>query len=214
MGIPETGRERIMLAAETLIAERGLGVSLRDIANAAGQRNNSAVHYHFGSRDGLIEAIITRHVKSLESRQMALLAQAEANGTADQVKSLVEVMVRPMFEVPYANGSTHYARFLELVRSHDSLTESSWDSGGWATVSIVMSRLKRALSHLPREVLERRLSSLMTVASSLIADQERRIELTGGAMADDECVIEDIISMIVALLMAPSEASKAHLTSA
>uniref|UniRef100_UPI0035C6F61D TetR family transcriptional regulator n=5 Tax=Nocardia seriolae TaxID=37332 RepID=UPI0035C6F61D len=47
-------RERIILAAEQLIAERGPAVPLRDIAAAAGQRNNSAIQYHFGSRDGLV----------------------------------------------------------------------------------------------------------------------------------------------------------------
>ena len=48
----QDGRERIIVAAERLIAERGIDVPLRDIAVAADQRNNSAVQYHFGSRDG------------------------------------------------------------------------------------------------------------------------------------------------------------------
>ena len=51
-------RTQLLLAGERLIAEFGPEVSLRDVAVAAGQRNNSAVHYHFGSRDGLIKAII------------------------------------------------------------------------------------------------------------------------------------------------------------
>ena len=38
-----TARELLMDTAETLIAERGMGVSLREIAARAGQRNNSAV---------------------------------------------------------------------------------------------------------------------------------------------------------------------------
>src|SRR5699024_12317749 len=47
--------------AEQMSAERGLdGVSMRDVASAAGQRNNSAVQYHFGSRDGLIVEVLRR----------------------------------------------------------------------------------------------------------------------------------------------------------
>ena len=46
-------RERLLLTAEKLLGERGInGVSLREITREAGQRNASALHYHFGSRDG------------------------------------------------------------------------------------------------------------------------------------------------------------------
>jgi AcrR family transcriptional regulator len=51
-------KEQIVLAAERLFAERGLdGVSLREIGAAVGNANNSAVQYHFGSKDQLVRAI-------------------------------------------------------------------------------------------------------------------------------------------------------------
>ncbi|MGH6781308.1 MAG: TetR/AcrR family transcriptional regulator, partial [Sphingomonadaceae bacterium] len=50
-------RERLMAAGEALIGLHGIdGVSLEDIARGAGQANKYAVQYHFGSRDGLIQA--------------------------------------------------------------------------------------------------------------------------------------------------------------
>ena len=46
-------------AAEALFAERGLdGVTTREILDAAGQKNQSALQYHFGSREGLILALV------------------------------------------------------------------------------------------------------------------------------------------------------------
>ena len=57
---PETGggvdtREKFLLTAERLFGERGInGVSLREISRAVGQRNPSALQYHFGSRDALL----------------------------------------------------------------------------------------------------------------------------------------------------------------
>ena len=50
---------RLILAAEAEFARAGIqGASLRRINALAGQRNTSAVRYHFGSREGLLEALI------------------------------------------------------------------------------------------------------------------------------------------------------------
>ncbi len=64
-----------MDAAERLYAERGFaGVSIRQISDAAGQRNKSVVQYHFSSRDELIKAIIARHVGPVDRHRMAMVA--------------------------------------------------------------------------------------------------------------------------------------------
>ncbi|MEE2045897.1 helix-turn-helix domain-containing protein, partial [Nocardiopsis tropica] len=54
-------RETILSAAERLFAEHGMaGVSNRQIGQEAGQGNNTAVTYHFGSKEGLVRAIVRR----------------------------------------------------------------------------------------------------------------------------------------------------------
>ena len=58
-------REQMIDAAERLASERGLGaMSLRDVMAEAGQRNKSAAQYHFGSREGLVEAVIEARMAS------------------------------------------------------------------------------------------------------------------------------------------------------
>ncbi|MGY2061723.1 TetR family transcriptional regulator, partial [Nocardia gipuzkoensis] len=104
-----TARERLIVAAERLIAERGAAVPLRDIAAAAGQRNNSAIQYHFGSRDGLIAAVVELRMATLEVRRLELLAQRSGDG----VRELLAALVLPMFELSARHGIGHYARFLE-----------------------------------------------------------------------------------------------------
>jgi AcrR family transcriptional regulator len=60
-------------AAEQLIADRGIGnVSVRDITSAAGV-NTAAVNYHFGTKEGLLEAIVQRHAEQFASRRAELL---------------------------------------------------------------------------------------------------------------------------------------------
>lgn len=66
--------ESIIRAAETLFAARGVeGVSLREIMRAADQRNTTSVQYHFGDRDGLIRAIVVKHMQSVSTRRDAIL---------------------------------------------------------------------------------------------------------------------------------------------
>ena len=55
-------RERFIGAAQQLYAERSIdSVSLNEITVAAGQKNRNALQYHFGNRDGLLQAIIDKH---------------------------------------------------------------------------------------------------------------------------------------------------------
>ena len=51
---PSSTKAQLLDVAEQLFLAEGLGVSVRDITDAAGQ-NGAAIHYHFGSRDGLVE---------------------------------------------------------------------------------------------------------------------------------------------------------------
>jgi AcrR family transcriptional regulator len=51
----EETKNQIKAAAQMLFAQRGVdGVTVQEIVNAAGQRNNAALHYHFGSKEELI----------------------------------------------------------------------------------------------------------------------------------------------------------------
>ena len=55
-------RERLLTTAQQLFAREGIyQVQLKRIVERAGQRNASALHYHFGDRDGLLHEIIVRH---------------------------------------------------------------------------------------------------------------------------------------------------------
>ncbi|GAA0603790.1 hypothetical protein GCM10009416_46760 [Craurococcus roseus] len=72
-------RTRLVEAAIRLFAARGVhGVSLRGVGEAAGARNTAAVHYHFKSREALLEAALD-HVLA------ALRAPGGAAGPAGRV---------------------------------------------------------------------------------------------------------------------------------
>jgi AcrR family transcriptional regulator len=91
-----TTRDRIVAAAETLFAARGVeDVSLVEIGKAAGQRNRSAVQYHFQDKAGLIHAILDKHTPGIERRRHARL---DALGPGPDLRSAVEALVLPVAE--------------------------------------------------------------------------------------------------------------------
>ena len=67
-------RHTILVAAEKMFADYGLhGASLRQISEAAGQKNTSAIQYHFGSRDRLVEAVFALRMAVINPRRQAAL---------------------------------------------------------------------------------------------------------------------------------------------
>lgn len=196
----EDPRAALLDAGERLIAERGVDVALRDIAAAAGQRNNSAVHYYFDSRAGLLEAIVDRRMNWLEDRRMGLLARSEADGTAHEIRTLVAMLAAPILELIYTARVTHYGRFLEVVRAHPVIADARRLAGAdRAAVRIIATRLDAALPQLPPRRRRQRLETMATVMFALIADYERALE-SGVRTADPDTDTAEIIDMIVAML--------------
>ncbi len=92
-------RERIMRRAEQLFAQRGAsGVTLREIARAAGQRNVAAVQYHFGGKQELLGAILSGHLEAIDQRRRELLDADEQAGRLEDEDALLSVLVDPLAE--------------------------------------------------------------------------------------------------------------------
>lgn len=109
-------REVLLLTAERLYAHEGLAaVSLRRINREAGQLNASALHYHFGTRDELLTAILDFRMGQVNRRRLDLLDDLRAAGRAQDVLALTDALIRPLSEhiggAPAAAGS-HYLGFL------------------------------------------------------------------------------------------------------
>jgi AcrR family transcriptional regulator len=126
-GASET-RDRILDAAERLYAEKGLeGVSLREVGDVAGQRNTGAVHYHFGGRDGLVEALFERRFASIDARRGELLDQLDAEGRGDDLAALVRVLVEPFTEGMDGTGG-YWVRF--VARLHEDPRSNPFGAPG------------------------------------------------------------------------------------
>lgn len=93
---PADARGALVRAAENLFAEHGIeGVSLRHITRAAGQRNSTALQYHFGDRDGLLRALIDKHTPGVSLRREALLDRME-HESDPSLRDAASALVQPL----------------------------------------------------------------------------------------------------------------------
>jgi AcrR family transcriptional regulator len=89
--------DALLDAAEAEFADAGIEAgSLRKIMRVAGA-DSGAVHYHFGGRRALAEAVLARILAPLNARRLELLERAGASGTPT-LEELVEALVRPDVE--------------------------------------------------------------------------------------------------------------------
>ena len=87
--------EQLKAVALRLFAERGVdGATVRQIAEAAGQKNHAAVTYHFGSKDALVRELIVDGARAIDLRRNAWLDECEARGGPGSVLEVTEAMVR------------------------------------------------------------------------------------------------------------------------
>jgi AcrR family transcriptional regulator len=93
----DSTQEKIIRAGEELFAAHGFGrVTLRQIAREAGQRNVSAVQYHFKSKQGLLIAIAKGHRDGIDARRAELLDKATTEGTDEDLSTLLSILVVPL----------------------------------------------------------------------------------------------------------------------
>lgn len=92
-----TGTKLALLeAAAALFAEKGFEkVSVREITGRAGA-NVASVKYHFGSREGLIDAVVARMAGPVNAERLRRLDELEAKGEVT-VRALVEAFFEPLF---------------------------------------------------------------------------------------------------------------------
>jgi AcrR family transcriptional regulator len=188
----ELARERMIDAAERLVAQRGLAaVSLRDVQAAAGQRNKSAAAYHFGSREGLLEAVLTTRMAAVSERRSVLLAAASS------VRDLVDALVRPVAEHALLRRHSHWARFLHQCSADPAVGAIVRRSVEGESYREVRRRLIAAIDHLPEPLRARRVDLAFAVAVSSLASSE-----SGRRRLTTEAEIDDLVEVCTAVVCA------------
>ena len=171
-----TTRASILTAAERLFAERGVAsVSHRQISEAAGQGNNAAVGYHFGSRTDLLRAIIRRHAVPMEEIRRSLY---ERHRHSTELRDWAVCVVRPFTDHLASLGSpSWYARFAAQVMTEPGLRQlAAAELRDAPTLYAVSAALHRCLPGLTPEVRLERDDMAYTLIVHFCAQRERRAD--------------------------------------
>jgi AcrR family transcriptional regulator len=158
-------KDQLVSTAETLFAERGLdGVSLNEITRAAGQRNASALQYHFGGKDGLLEAILDKHQPGIDAERQRMLQKLAAKGQQASLRELVEVLVLPpVVKLDDPDGGPEYIRVMaQLIGSPTHSLLGQGNRGMHAGGDRLMRAIAGQLTRLSRPA--RRMRTLLMVS--------------------------------------------------
>ncbi len=199
-------------AAERLIAEKGLGaLSLREVATEAGQRNHSAVQYHFGSRAGLVEAVFDARMTPIDARRSEMLEAIEARGGTDDLWSLSDVFVRPLGEAVLGERPGWYGRFLlEVYRSEPELLSS--ERSAMRTLNRVAALMVAAMDDVPAAIRTERIRMAVRAATSMFAEVETELAAAGAEpppVHRPELFIAHVVDLVHAMVAAPPSSALA-----
>jgi AcrR family transcriptional regulator len=196
-------------AATRGFAEHGVfTASLIDITRRAGQRNRGAVHYHFGSRTGLLCAVLSEHTEFLARREGELLDVAQQAPEHD-LSSVVEAVVRPAAELAERGwrGRSVLVIIAELAEEDPSSLDPEVaamlaKTGGHAVYALLEDRMP----DLPHQVTVERLSLATEFILRAVADRARalgRRRRSGRPQLDHEAFVANLVAMIAGALSAP-----------
>ena len=209
---PAEGRLRLLAAAERLFAVRGLEVANREIVDAAGQHNRSAITYHFASRAGLIDAVRERHENPIAEHRRHLIARLPRPGDRT-TRQLVEAHIQPLAAEMLRCDPSYWARLSEMLL----LDQPLWFSHGNESparprpqrradtaASELLQLMVAHLSHLPElEAVDRAALTVRFLNSGLARwERDSQVGVDGVTpLAPFTLILTDLA---VAMLDAPS----------
>ena len=173
----EETRNQIKAAAQMLFARHGIdAVTVQQIVDAAGQRNNAALHYHFGSKEELIRQMVVDGAAVLDKRRREMLDAIEARGGPKSIREVMLVLMMPVIELAGDERWRGYIRFTSNLQASNpralrAALNNQWNSGYIAC----FNHLKRMLPP-PPAIIEQRLSMFAIYANSILSAHEAALE--------------------------------------
>jgi AcrR family transcriptional regulator len=200
-------REHLLDVAELLFGTFGLdNVSLRQIRIAAGQGNAAAVQYHFGDRDGVIDAIAKRHrprVLAIQTR----LAAAVDDRPVPRLGRLVEAFVRPVADyITLGPSERAWVKILADLLSDPQLSlrtmaEQSEDE----SVDVALRILDELAATMPTELATERVWAVSQFAVHICANRAKAQDDPKSArrLSADDDFARNLVDMATGALTAP-----------
>lgn len=199
--------ERILQAAERLFSERGIdGVSLREITTAAGV-NSAAAHYHFGSKDAVLEALFTLRARPIVERREEMLGQLKLDRYGRPVlEDVLSAFLQPALDLlSTPDGITFTLLRARMVLERGDVKHQVMARTFDRTNEMTLKMLAKALPKLALKDLYWRFHFMLGTMVYTMAQPGRIESVTKGAIrtSDTKAALEQLIRFTAAGFRAP-----------
>ena len=211
-------KTRILDAGERLFVEHGFeATSLRSLTTSAGV-NLAAVHYHFGSKEELFQAVLTRRLDPMNQERIDLLAKVEreAAGRPLSCEKVLFAMLIPALRLARdeKRGGKDFLRLVGRAYADPAPFIRHFLSAQYAgMIGRYKEAFLKALPHLSRQELTWRLHFVMGALSYTLAGTDA-LKLFAEATSttdNDELLLQRLAPFLVAGLKAPALAESRKL---
>ena len=159
-------REKLKQAAEALFAERGFNaVTVRDILEAAGQRNTGSVHYYFRTKETLARELVADGARRIDEDRNLRLDQLERRGGPEDLRDVIELLAYPYFV------DEDFMRFLSRLMQDNYELFLEGAKGQDSGFRRVIAHADRLLPSIPKPVLLQRFQLVIVYLTSMLALQ-------------------------------------------
>jgi AcrR family transcriptional regulator len=204
-------KDRILDAAEALFMEHGFeATTLRAITTAA-DANLAAANYHFGSKEELFRAVLTRRLDPMNQQRVDLLTALEREAAPNPVACdrILAAMFIPALKLARdpERGGTDFLRLLGRAYADPAPFIRRFLSEQYALmIARFKSAFGRALPDLPKKELSWRLHFIMGALSYTLAGTDALkliAELTPSEAGSDEMLLQRLAPFLLAGLTSP-----------
>ncbi len=200
-------RLALMRAAEKLIASKGAhAVTLRGIIDTAGQKNESALQYHFKNLHGLIRAIHLYRGEQLAAERELFISELMARNSKPDLREICVVVVGPVFQL--ASSDAEFRQYLKAF-GHEIMSDArySFVMARRSTKNVntkVTTLLYHLLTDLDVDTFRHRLETSVRLVAASVYDHVQQKNAFRGAAA--EIFYHQLIDTLVGVLGAPESA--------
>ncbi|HVE49178.1 MAG TPA: TetR/AcrR family transcriptional regulator [Casimicrobiaceae bacterium] len=212
IGAARATKQRILDVGEALFMEHGFEATSLRALTAAAKVNLAAVNYHFGSKEELFEAVLTRRLDPMNQRRLALLDELEANsaGGAISCDRILAALFLPALELARdpERGGTNFLRLLGRAYADPAPFIRQFLSEQYAPmIQRFKAAFGKALPELPKRELSWRLHFIMGALSYTLAGTDALkliAEITASERGnDDELLLRRLAPFLLAGLTSP-----------
>jgi len=208
---PVATKGRILDAAEALFMEHGFEATSLRLITAAAAVNLAAVNYHFGSKEELFQAVLTRRLDPMNQARVALLERYESEAAPAPVpcERILAALFIPALALARdpPRGGSNFLRLLGRAYADPAPFIRRFLSQQYAAM---IARFKDAFAHalpqLPRKELSWRLHFIMGALSYTLAGTDALkiiAELNPVETGNDEILLRRLAPFLLAGLTAP-----------